>query len=60
MFGREALERTLKAQGAVIVTSATVGMVAADKGADELRDPVAVDVIRAAIGALMGSPGRTG
>jgi NAD(P)H-dependent FMN reductase len=60
MFGREALERTLKAQGAVIVTSATVGVVAADKGADELRDPVAVDVIRAAIGALTGSPGRTG
>jgi len=56
VFGREALERTLKAQGAVLVASATVGVVAADKSADELHDPEAVAVIRAAIDALRAVP----
>jgi NAD(P)H-dependent FMN reductase len=59
-YGREALERTLKAQGAVVVVSATVGVVAADKGADELTDPGAVAAIAAAVQALVSAPGRTG
>lgn len=52
VLGREALEQTLRAQGAVIVVSATVGLVAADKGAEELRDPAAVDAVLAALDAL--------
>ena len=56
-YGREALERTLKAQGAQVVVSATVGVVAADKGADELHDPEAVAVVA---GALLALSGRSG
>lgn len=55
--GRAALEQTLRAQGAVIVVSATVGVVAADKGAEELRDPAAVEVVAAALDALTGRSG---
>jgi NAD(P)H-dependent FMN reductase len=51
--GREALERTLGAQGAVVVVSATVGVALADKGADELADPAAVESVAAAIRALV-------
>ncbi len=58
--GREALERTLGAQGARVVASATVGLVAADKGADEVRDPAAVQAIAAALDALVTAAGRTG
>jgi len=50
--GRAAIEQTLRAQGATIVTSATVGVSAADKGADELSDPTAVAAIAAALVAL--------
>ena len=50
--GRQALEQTLRAQGATVVMSATVGVVAADKGAEELHDPAAVDAVVAAIRAL--------
>jgi NAD(P)H-dependent FMN reductase len=60
VYGREALERTLEAQGAIVVASATVGVVAADKGADELGDPDAVETIAAALRALVTAPGRTG
>lgn len=60
VYGREALERTLKAQGAIVVASATVGVVAADKEAEELRDPDAVGAITAALHALVTTPGRTG
>jgi NAD(P)H-dependent FMN reductase len=60
VYGREALERTLKAQGAVVVASTTVGVVAADKGAEELQDPAAVEAIAAALDALVTAPGRTG
>ncbi|MGI8809768.1 MAG: NADPH-dependent FMN reductase [Acidimicrobiales bacterium] len=52
VLGRQALEQTLRAQGAVVVVSATVGVVAADKGSDELYDPAAVEAVRAAIAAL--------
>jgi chromate reductase, NAD(P)H dehydrogenase (quinone) len=55
--GRAALEQTLRAQGAVIVVSATVGVVATDKGADELRDPAAVAAVVAALAALTGRSG---
>jgi chromate reductase len=55
--GRAALERTLRAQGAAIVVSATVGVVAADKGAEELRDPAAVAAVVAALDALTGRSG---
>jgi NAD(P)H-dependent FMN reductase len=51
-MGRQALEQTLKAQGATIVVSATVGIVAADKGAEELSDPAAVEAVAAAVAAL--------
>jgi chromate reductase len=51
-LGRQALEQTLRAQGATIVVSATVGVVASDKGAEELRDPAAVEAVAAAIDAL--------
>ena len=52
VLGRQALEQTLKAQGAAIVVSATVAVVAADKGADELRDPAAVEAVVVAFAAL--------
>jgi chromate reductase, NAD(P)H dehydrogenase (quinone) len=57
-LGRTALEQTLRAQGADVVLSATVGVVAADKGAEELRDPAAVAAVIAALEAL--TPGRSG
>jgi NAD(P)H-dependent FMN reductase len=56
---RAALEQTLRAQGATVVVSATVGIVPADKGGDELHDPAAVDAVLAAVRALMRG-GRTG
>jgi chromate reductase len=52
VLGRQALEQTLRAQGATVVLSATVGVVAADKGAEELRDPAAVEAVVAALDAL--------
>jgi chromate reductase len=52
VLGRQALEQTLRAQGADIVESATVGIVASDKGAEEVRDPAAVGAVAAAIAAL--------
>jgi len=55
LLGREALEQTLRAQGATVVASGTVGVAAADKGAEELRDPAAVDAVVVAIAAL-GAP----
>ncbi|MDQ6727562.1 MAG: NAD(P)H-dependent oxidoreductase [Actinomycetota bacterium] len=62
--GRGAIEQTLRAQGSTIVVSATVGVAAADKGSDELRDPAAIDAVGAALAALTGSaaapPGRSG
>jgi chromate reductase len=57
VLGREALERTLNAQGAKVVVSATVAVAAADKGGDELRDPDAVAAIGAALAALTGRTG---
>jgi NAD(P)H-dependent FMN reductase len=61
VLGRQALEQTLRAQGATVVVSATVGVVAADKGADVLRDPAAVEAVVAALDALSApEPGRTG
>jgi NAD(P)H-dependent FMN reductase len=60
VYGREALERTLKAQGSAVVVSATVGVVAADKGAEELAEPEAVATIAAALDALVTAAGRTG
>lgn len=56
-MGRQALEQTLRAQGATVAMSATVGVVAGDKGADELRDPGAVETVRAALDALTGRSG---
>lgn len=53
--GRGAIEQTLRAQGSTIVVSATVGVVAADKGADELRDPAAVAAVSDALAALVTS-----
>jgi NAD(P)H-dependent FMN reductase len=55
--GRAALEQTLRAQGATVVVSTTVAVVAANKGAEELRDPAAVEVVAAAIDALTGRSG---
>ena len=55
-LGRQALEQTLNAQGAIVVVSATVGITAADKGAEELRDPAAVAAVEAAIDALTAWP----
>lgn len=52
VLGRQALEQTLRAQGAAVVASLTVGVVAADKGAEELGDPGAVDAVLSAIAAL--------
>jgi NAD(P)H-dependent FMN reductase len=52
VLGRQALEQTLRAQGATIVVSATIGVVAADKGAEELHDPAAVEAIVDALDAL--------
>jgi len=52
LMGRQALEQTLKAQGAFVVVSATVGIVATDKGADDLHDPDAVGAVSAALAAL--------
>jgi len=61
VHGREALGRTLEAQGATVVVSVTVGVVAADKGHDELHDPAAVDAVAAALRALTApEPGRSG
>jgi chromate reductase len=56
-LGREALERTLRAQGADVVWSATVTIAASDKGAEELWDPAAVEAVSAAVGALTGRNG---
>lgn len=62
--GRGAIEQTLRAQGAEVVWSATVGVTAGDKGADELRDPSAVSAVGAALDAFKGpgaaSPDRSG
>ena len=59
--GREALERTLDAQGATVVVSVTVGVVAADKARDELGDPASVGAVAAALRALTGpQDGRSG
>ena len=55
--GRAALEQTLRAQGATVVVSATVAVAAADKGADELRDPSAMEAVVAAVDALTGRSG---
>jgi len=52
VLGRQALEQTLRAQGATIVLSATVAVVAADKGAAEVRHPAAVEAVAAALAAL--------
>jgi len=52
VLGRGALEQTLRAQGASVVASTTVGVVAADRGGQELRDPAAVEAVAAAIAAL--------
>jgi chromate reductase len=57
VMGRHALEQTLKAQGAFVVVSSTVGIVAGDKGADELHDPDAVEAVAAAVAALTGRSG---
>jgi len=64
VHGRAAIEQTLRAQGADVVVSATVGVAAADKGGDELRDPASVAAIAAALAALaigatraVGGPG---
>ena len=55
--GRTALEQTLRAQGAEVVVSATVVIVAGDKGAEEIGDPHAVEVV---VGALRALSGRSG
>lgn len=55
--GRAALEQTLQAQGAVVVVSSTVAVAGADRGAEELRGPAAVDVILRALEALTGRSG---
>jgi chromate reductase, NAD(P)H dehydrogenase (quinone) len=55
--GRAALEQTLRAQGADVVVSATVAVVAADKGSEELRHP---DAVRAVVTALDALTGRSG
>ncbi|MDQ3898173.1 MAG: NAD(P)H-dependent oxidoreductase [Actinomycetota bacterium] len=52
VLGREALERTLRAQGATVVVSATVGIAAPDKGADELHDEASVEAVGGAVRAL--------
>lgn len=57
VLGREALVRTLLAQGADVVLSATVGVAASDKGAEELHDPAAVEVVLAALEALTARSG---
>lgn len=54
-LGRQALEQTLKAQGATVVVSVTVAVKLAEKGADELRDPAAVEAVGLAIAALTAS-----
>src|SRR4051794_30181891 len=56
-MGRQALEQTVRAQGAILALSATVGVVAGDKGTDELRDPAAVETVLAALDALTGRSG---
>lgn len=58
VLGRSALEQTLRAQGSDVVLSATVGVDAADKGAEELRDPAAVAAVTSALEAL--TSGRSG
>jgi chromate reductase len=55
--GRAALEQTLRAQGADVVVSATVAVVAAEKGAEELRHRDAVEAVVAALDALTGRSG---
>lgn len=55
--GRAALEQTLRAQGAEVVVSTTVAVVATDKGADEMHDPAAVAAVAAALAALTGRSG---
>jgi len=57
VHGRHAIEQTLRAQGAIIVVSATVGVVAADKGAYELRDPAAVAAVSETLRAITVSTG---
>ena len=55
-LGRQALEQTLNAQGAIVVVSATVVVPVTDKGAEELRGPAAVAAVEAAIDALTAWP----
>jgi len=55
VHGRAAIEQTLRAQGSVILVSATVGVAAADKGADELHDPAAIAAVGNALAALVTS-----
>ncbi len=57
VLGREAFVRTLLAQGADVVMSATVGVAAFDKGAEELHNPAAVEVVLAALDALTARSG---
>jgi chromate reductase len=57
VLGRQALEQTLKAQGAVVVVSATVAVPTADPNLDELFDPAAVDAVQGAIAALTARSG---
>lgn len=57
VLGREALERTLEAQGAKVLVSATVAVAPADKGADELRDPSSVAAVAEALAVLSGRSG---
>jgi len=60
-LGRGAIEQTLRAQGSIIVVSATVGVSPGDKGSDELRDSSAVDAVADALAALTAArvPGRS-
>jgi chromate reductase len=58
-LGRDALERTLRAQGAKVVVSATVAVAPGDKGGDELRDAAAVEAVAAALAALTTLTGRS-
>jgi chromate reductase len=57
VLGREALEQTLKAQGAKVAASVTVAVAAADKGGDELRDPAAMEAVAAALAVLATAAG---
>lgn len=57
--GRQALEQALRAEGSRVVFSATVAVVAADKGADELLDPAGVALVTDALASLTGVSGRS-